>query len=135
MGTKATTQGTLTTPDGDEAPQLDYWLNQLAEQIEDRYVGKTDTAGRSRIHRARNLGAGLTTDASGYITLNHGAPFTPTTITAHVTSNAATLLVPISTGDITATTVKVRFQSWSTGGNIAPAGTALNSSLTLVCYE
>jgi len=74
-----------------------------------------------------------TTDASGNVTVAHGAPFTPSAVQAFIHNNGATLALPISTGAITATQVTVRCMNWSAGG-VANA-LALNSALGLVCWE
>lgn len=122
--------GTYQTPDQDESAQLDVHLAALAAQVEKNTVSNTKGT-RSRVHVAKNIGG--TTDASGYLTVNHGAPFTPSVIQPSICKSGTTLAVPISVDNITATQVTVRFTQWTAVGaaNVVP----LNSSLALVCWE
>jgi len=122
--------GTFTTPDQDESAQLDYWLQQLAAQVEAKVLGQT-TGARARVHIQTGING--TTDATGYVTVAHGAPFTPRAIHASIQRNGATLCVPISCDNITATQVTIRFTDWTTT-NVANAK-PLNSSLCLTCWE
>lgn len=123
--------GTYTTPDSDESPQLDYWLGDLAEQVESHAVHHTGPT-RRRVHITDPMTG--TTDASGYCTFTHGAPFTPSFVQVQIVKNAFSLGYVISTDPPTATQVTARFGSWS-------ATTTLNSqalgagAIRLVCWE
>jgi len=130
MPMTASPSGTFTTPDQDESNQMDYWLAQLAAQVESKMLGQTSGA-RKRVHIAKGLNA--TTDASGYATFNHGAPFTPQLVQANIMRSGVTLAVPFSVDNITATQVTVRFQRWDATG--LAVNTLLNSSVGLVCWE
>jgi len=126
--------GTFTTPDQDESAQLDYWLAQIAAQVESKMLGQTAGA-RKRVHIATGLNpaGSSTTDAAGYATFNHGAPFTPRKVDANIMRSGATLCVVLSVDNITATQVTVRFTRWDTGALAATQ--ALNASVGLTCWE
>lgn len=66
-------------------------------------------------------GANGTTDANGYITLNHNAPFTPRVVQVVTTVNGATLGYALATDQITSTTVRVRFANYTAGGLLQSA--------------
>ena len=130
MPMTASPSGTFTTPDQDESNQMDYWLAQLAAQVESKMLGQTSGA-RKRVHIAKGLNA--TTDASGYATFNHGAPFTPQLVQANIMRSGVTLAVPFSVDNITATQVTIRFTRWDQAG--VANGVPLNGALALFCWE
>ena len=74
-----------------------------------------------------------TTDADGYVTVNHGAGFTPRAIVPFIHKNATTACNPISVAAITATQVTVRCADVFAGGLAVTK--PLNSALGLVCYR
>lgn len=112
-----TSGGFYTVPTGTEPADGPYGLDMLAEQVED--LALMHTAGSpKRVHVA--VGLTGTTDASGYVTFNHGAPFTPRVCQVVIIRNAFSLGYVISTDTPTATQVVARFGSWS-------ATTTLNS--------
>lgn len=123
--------GTYTTPDQDESAQLDYWLAESAKQVESKALHHT-AASRKRVHIAGPMTG--TTDAGGYVTFTHGAPFTPRVVQVVIVRNAFSLGYVISHDTPTATTVQVRFGKWD-------ATTTLNSqalgtdAIMLICWE
>jgi len=125
------TPGGIAYPDGIEPTNVPLDMQQLAESVEGRALQHTAATGRKRVHVQTGLTG--TTDSQGYLTVNHGAPFTPRLVQASINGNALSLAVVMSAGDYTATTVRVRFTNWSAGGlaNAVP----LNGALALVCWE
>lgn len=123
--------GTYQTPDQDESAQLDYWLAQLAAQVEKKAVSNTSGV-RSRVHRVTGLTG--TTDASGYVTFAHGAPFTPSIVTVHIMRNAVSVAYVISAEVVGTTDVKVRFGAWNATNTLNSAALGAGA-IALVCWE
>jgi hypothetical protein len=57
-----------------------------------------------------------TTDASGFLTVTHGAGFTPSVAVASGAAPGSQFAAPDGVDSFTATTVRVRFFLWNTGG-------------------
>lgn len=123
--------GTYQTPDQAESAQIDYWLAQLAAQVEKKAVHNT-TGTRSRVHRVTGLTG--TTDASGYVTFQHGAPFTPAIVQVQIARNAVSVAYVISAEVVGTTDVKVRFGAWNATNVLANAALG-SAAISLVCWE
>lgn len=68
-----------------------------------------------------SIGYGGTTDSQGFITVNHGAPFTPTSGWAVTNNPSASFAVFWGMDSITATTVRLRFFNAGGTGPLASA--------------
>jgi hypothetical protein len=123
--------GTFNTPDQDESAQLDYWLAQLASQVEAKMLSQT-TGARARVHVVTGLTA--TTDASGYATFAHGAPFTPRLVQVTIMRNAVSLAYLISCEVSGPSNVVARFGAWNTTNVLASASLGAGA-IGLVCWE
>ena len=123
--------GTFNTPDGDESPQMDYWLQQLAAQVEAKMLSQT-TGARARVHVATGLTG--TTDASGYATFAHGAPFTPRVCQVVIARNAVSLAYLISSEVSGAANVIARFGAWNTTNILASASLGAGA-ITVISWE
>lgn len=71
-----------------------------------------------------------TTDASGFLTVAHGQPFTPTGVWAITTNPAFSFAMPWGVDNIGATTVRLRFAN--VAGDGALASTAVQGRLFLI---
>ena len=90
MPMTASPSGTFTTPDQDESNQMDYWLAQLAAQVESKMLGQTSGA-RKRVHIAGNA------SSLGYV-ISCGA-ITATQVTARFGAwNATNILASSALG-------------------------------------
>lgn len=88
------------------------------------------TAGGHRRRHVAQFTPG-NTDASGYVTITHGAGFTPAMVI--VTPRAATTLgYLIGADNYTSTTVRLRFGNWSAGGLLVSGATG---TLHVECVE
>lgn len=123
--------GTFSTPDQDESNQMDYWLAQLAAQVEAKMLGTT-TGDRRRVHVQTGLTG--TTDATGYCTFNHGAPFTPRACQVIIAGSGLSLGYLISSGAITATTVQARFGAWNAATTLNGSNLGSNA-ITIISWE
>lgn len=91
----------LPYPDPDDTPDVPYHVQQLAEATEALVQGHS--SGRS-FWDARTV----TTDASGFVTVTHGAGFTPTVALAMLARATGALYADIVGDTLTATTVRLR---------------------------
>lgn len=114
------------------ADNVPYDMQQLAAAANDKAL--VHTAGSpKRVHVQTGLTG--TTDASGYVTFNHGAPFTPRVCQVIVNANAASLAYLISVNPPTSTTVQARFGNWSAGGNLASASLGAAGNIVIISWE
>lgn len=115
----ATTKGMLTTPDETAANDMEMWLLDLAQQLEN-LLG----------FRVRNYTA--TTDATGYITTTHGLGFTPGAVVCWNRSVTTSFADFAGTGLITSTTFQTR---WYDARGGAGAGLANQEvQFTALCF-
>lgn len=117
-----------TATDPDDVP---YYVKSVVEQVEDKALHHTDATAK-RVHVVTGLTG--TTDASGYVTFNHGAPFTPRHVQVQISRNAVSLAYLISAEVIGATQVTARFGAWNTTNVLASASLG-NAAINLVCWE
>lgn len=94
-------------------------------------LGVTSTMAGKRIHRQDYIGG--TTDANGFLTVNHTAGFTPTLVTVHSTAPSASFAIPWGTDTYTSTQARVRFSdprsTAPTSGAYASASTGAFSAI------
>jgi hypothetical protein len=73
-----------------------------------------------------------TTDASGYITQAHGAPFTPRVVQVQSTVAGVSLGACMNTDTITATTVRLRFFNVHSSGPLVSQG---HGPIAIISWE
>lgn len=71
-------------------------------------LGVTSSMTSKRVHRA-SFPSPSNTDSNGFLTVSHGAGFTPTLVTVHGVSPGSTFAQPWGTDTYTSTQVRIRF--------------------------
>lgn len=67
-------QGTFPVPEPSDPPDVPYWIGSFADDVDEKALMHTDGV-RRRVHLQFYNGGN--TDASGFLTITHTAPFTP----------------------------------------------------------
>jgi hypothetical protein len=124
-----TDNGTYPLPTGTDPPDVAYWLDQLGQAVENKAVIHNSTT-RRRVHIVTGLSG--TTDASGYLTVTHGAGFLPRVVLPQAMSVGVHLGYPFAVGTVTSTTAVLRFLNWSAGGAL---NAQVVSGIAMVCWE
>lgn len=117
------------------APDVPYYMQQLAEEVESKFLEHTHGSAR-RMHLALNVtasGGGITTDSSGYITVVHGAGFTPRAVFALPMAGGVTLGHVIAADGFTSTTVRLRFANYTTNTILDTA--TIGGNICLLCFQ
>jgi hypothetical protein len=124
-----TDNGTYPLPTGTDPPDVPYWLDQLAQAVENKALVHNSTT-RKRVHLV--VGLSGTTDANAYLTVTHGAGFTPRIVLPQIMNVGVHLGVPFAVGAVTSTTAVLRFFNWTSANMFNNAAV---SGIALVCFE
>lgn len=124
-----TDNGTYPLPTGTDPPDVPYWLDQLAQTVENKALIHNSTT-RKRVHLA--VGLGGTTDANAYLTVTHNAGFVPRIVIPQCMNVGVHLGVPFAVGAVTSTTAVLRFFNWTSANMFNNAAV---SGIALLCFE
>ena len=126
-----TTSRGIKYPATTDPPDLNYLGAQTADSVQNTALLHTAGTPR-RVHVAAGLTG--TTDASGYATFNHGAPFTPSFVQCLIVKNAVSLGYVISCEASGAAQAIARFGAWNATTTLNSAGLG-TAAIVLICWE